>query len=400
MGSYFKEFFTEQPEQIIEWHDTETEAVGWLVFNSLRGGAAGGGTRMKFGCTLEEVINLAKVMEIKFAISGPLIGGAKSGINYVPKNQKEKHGILRRWFNFIEPHLKNRYGTGGDYNIDQTKDVMPLLRELGIEHPQEGIVRGHLGNLTKADQDKIIKQLHHGVKLSAAEFVPDHEVTVADLATGFGVIEALREYCILNGNTIEGKRIIIEGFGNVGGAAAYCASKAGAKVVEIIEKGGNMYDNQGLNVSMLYRQARKKGIGTLSFVNMSPETMESVRADAYIPAATSGTITSDRLKILQDRGVEIIVCGANNPFDSIETLQEADSMFAVIPDFVANAGMARTFAYLMQLDITVESSAILEDISYCVRNAVREIYQLSLQGRYFYAASEKMVLNKLKQNNV
>ena len=67
-----------QPEIVFEWHDSETTAKGWIVINSLRGGAAGGGTRMRVGLNRHEVESLAKTMEIKFTIAGPPIGGAKS----------------------------------------------------------------------------------------------------------------------------------------------------------------------------------------------------------------------------------------------------------------------------------------------------------------------------------
>jgi glutamate dehydrogenase/leucine dehydrogenase len=62
----------------------ETGARAWLVINSLRGGAAGGGTRMRLGLDPREVIYLAKAMELKFSISGPPIGGAKTGIDFDP----------------------------------------------------------------------------------------------------------------------------------------------------------------------------------------------------------------------------------------------------------------------------------------------------------------------------
>src|SRR5205085_10236101 len=93
----YKSFFEEEPLLVIEWHDTETEAVGWLVINSLKNGAAGGGTRMRVGGTREESIFLAKTMEIKFGVSGPPIGGAKSVINFDHKDSR-KAGVLRRWF--------------------------------------------------------------------------------------------------------------------------------------------------------------------------------------------------------------------------------------------------------------------------------------------------------------
>ncbi|MCB0529412.1 MAG: amino acid dehydrogenase, partial [Saprospiraceae bacterium] len=76
MESLLERYKAQTPEIVFEWHDPETDAEGWIVINSLRGGAAGGGTRMREGLTREEVISLAKVMEIKFSVCGPPIGGA------------------------------------------------------------------------------------------------------------------------------------------------------------------------------------------------------------------------------------------------------------------------------------------------------------------------------------
>ena len=101
------------PEIVFEWKDSETEAEGWVVINSLRGGAAGGGTRMRKGLTKYEVLSLAKTMEVKFTVCGPPIGGAKSGINFDP-NDTRKNGVLKRWYKAVTPLLKNYYGTGGD----------------------------------------------------------------------------------------------------------------------------------------------------------------------------------------------------------------------------------------------------------------------------------------------
>src|SRR5204862_160681 len=76
MKDLLARFETTPPEVVFEWHDSETDAVGWVVINSLRGGAAGGGTRMRAGLNRREVESLAKTMEVKFTVAGPPIGGA------------------------------------------------------------------------------------------------------------------------------------------------------------------------------------------------------------------------------------------------------------------------------------------------------------------------------------
>lgn len=75
------------------------------VYKTPRGGAAGGGTRIRKGLDMNEVLSLAKTMEVKFTVSGPAIGGAKSGINFDP-NDPRKRGVLERWYKVVSPLLK------------------------------------------------------------------------------------------------------------------------------------------------------------------------------------------------------------------------------------------------------------------------------------------------------
>ena len=90
-------FEARKPLITFHWQDAETDAQGWLVINSLRGGSAGGGTRMRIGLDAHEVESLAKTMEVKFTVAGPPMGGAKSGINFDPKDPR-KMDVLKRWF--------------------------------------------------------------------------------------------------------------------------------------------------------------------------------------------------------------------------------------------------------------------------------------------------------------
>ncbi|MEQ9021366.1 MAG: Glu/Leu/Phe/Val dehydrogenase dimerization domain-containing protein, partial [Pseudomonadales bacterium] len=186
-----KKFEDKTPEIVFEWSDPETEAEGWVVINSLRGGAAGGGTRMRVGLDKREVESLAKTMEIKFTVSGPQIGGAKSGINFDP-NDPRKEGVLKRWYHAVYPLLKNYYGTGGDLNIDEIHEVIPITEDFGLWHPQEGIVNGHY-NPRKPTKIHMLGRLRQGVSkvLEDQEYIPDSpkKFVVADMITGYGVAE-------------------------------------------------------------------------------------------------------------------------------------------------------------------------------------------------------------------
>jgi hypothetical protein len=75
-----------------------------------------------------------------------------------------KAGVLNRWYKAVKPLLKNYYGTGGDLNVDQKKEVIPITSSLGILHPQEGVLQGHF-NPNVEEKKKKINQLQTGVSL-------------------------------------------------------------------------------------------------------------------------------------------------------------------------------------------------------------------------------------------
>jgi glutamate dehydrogenase/leucine dehydrogenase len=196
MIELLKAYENRQPEIVFEWKDRETEAEGWVVINSLRGGAAGGGTRMRKGLDKREVESLAKTMEIKFTVSGPAIGGAKSGINFDPQDPR-KNGVLQRWYAAVKPLLKNYYGTGGDLNVDEIHEVIPITENNGVWHPQEGVFNGHF-NPSEAQKVRRIGQLRQGViKVLYTESL-SHDLSksynVADMITGYGVAHSVFHY--------------------------------------------------------------------------------------------------------------------------------------------------------------------------------------------------------------
>ena len=190
MQQLMQEFEDKKPEIVFEWQDSHTSAKGWIVINSLRGGAAAGGTRMRVGVTKNEVLSLAKTMEIKFAVAGPDIGGGKSGIDFDPRDPR-KEEVLKRWFKAAKPILKSYYGTGGDMNVDEVEEVIPFCKNEGILFPLEGIVNGHF-KLSGEEKNKIINQLSIGVPLNvtSSKLLPNgsKKYSVGDLITGYGAV--------------------------------------------------------------------------------------------------------------------------------------------------------------------------------------------------------------------
>lgn len=407
MKELLQAFERKRPEIVFEWKDNETEAEGWVVINSLRGGAAGGGTRMRAGLDRNEVESLAKTMEVKFTVSGPAIGGAKSGINFDPADPR-KEAVLDRWFKVVTPLLKNYYGTGGDLNVDEIHDVIPLTEQYGLWHPQEGVLNGHF-NVREKDRIHQIGQLRYGVSkvLEDAAFSPDlkRKYKVADMITGYGVAESVKHFYNLFGDTCSGKRAIIQGWGNVAASAAFYLSRLGVKIVGIIDRAGGLINREGFTdeeITTLFLNRKKNELHTpdlLPFAQINEEVWD-IGAEIFIPAAASRLVSKEQVSQLVDNGLEVIASGANVPFADREifygpVMEFADQQVAVIPDFIANSGMARVFAYLMQPNVEISDEAIFSDVSAIIYNALQKIRKTTAERTHLSSHAYEIALKEL-----
>ncbi|MFL1895684.1 Glu/Leu/Phe/Val dehydrogenase dimerization domain-containing protein [Aquimarina sp. 2-A2] len=386
MKELLKKYENKSPEIVFNWKDPETEAEGWTVINSLRGGAAGGGTRMRKGLDQNEVLSLAKTMEVKFTVSGPKIGGAKSGINFDP-NDPRKTGVLERWYKAVSPLLKSYYGTGGDLNVDEIHEVIPITENCGVWHPQEGVFNGHF-QPSIADKINRIGQLRQGVikVLENTMFSPDvsRKLTVADMITGYGVAEAVRHYYAIYGGDVKGKRAVVQGFGNVGSAAAYYLSEMGAKIVGIIDHAGGLIKEDGFTfeeIKTLYLNKVGNKLFSDSLIPFEEvnDKIWELQTEIFAPCAASRLITKDQITKMIESGLEVISCGANVPFADKEIffgpiMEYTDERVSLIPDFISNCGMARVFAYFMERRVQMTDEAIFMDTSETIRKAIAHTY--------------------------
>ncbi len=407
MRDLLKKFENKAPEIVFNWKDPETGAEGWTVINSLRGGAAGGGTRMRKGLDMNEVLSLAKTMEVKFSVAGPAIGGAKSGINFDP-NDPRKKDVLKRWFKAVSPLLKNYYGTGGDLNVDEIHEVIPMTEDCGIWHPQEGIFNGHF-KPTEAEKINRIGQLRNGVVkvIENSFFSPDLEkkYTVADMITGYGVAQAVNHYYNIYGGDIKGKKAIVQGFGNVGSAAAFHLSQLGAKIVGIIDRDGGVLNKEGFTFEEITEFFKNKDGNKLIATNMIPfdrinAEIWSIGAEIFAPCAASRLVTKEQADQMIASGLEVISCGANVPFADKEIffgpiMEDVDSRISLIPDFISNCGMARVFAYFMEKRVEITDEAIFSDTSETIRKAIQKTYDMSPDKKNISARAFEIALKQL-----
>ncbi len=288
---------------------------GYRVQHSLTRGPGKGGVRYHPAVTLEEVMALAAWMSIKNAAVNLPYGGAKGGIRVDPKtlSRRELEKLTRRYTSeigiIIGPHQDI---PAPDVNTNaQIMAWMMDTYSMNVGATATGVVTG--------------KPVDLGGSLGRVK------------ATGRGVFVTGREAARRIALPLDGARVTVQGFGNVGSAAAELFHQAGARIVAAQDHTGTIFNDRGLDLAELMPHVRATG-GLAGFKGaeaMASEEFWDVRCDIVIPAALEGQITPERARRLQAR---LVLEGANGP-----TLPSADDILAergvlVVPDVICNAG--------------------------------------------------------------
>jgi glutamate dehydrogenase (NAD(P)+) len=289
--------------------------TGYRVQHSIVRGPAKGGIRFAPDVTLDEVRALSAWMTWKCAVVNIPFGGAKGGVICDPDvlSPGELERITRRYTSEIMDIIgPERDVPAPDINTNpQTMAWIMDTYSMHKRHTVTGVVTG--------------KPLALGGSAGRTE------------ATGRGcmivTMQALRRFGLELPNT----RVVIQGFGNVGGMSARLMARSGFKIVCIIEYDGAVYNAKGLDIEALMRHRKETGsiTGFSEGEDIDRDSAFFLDCDVLLPAAKENVITTanaDRIK------AKIICEGANGP-----TTSEADAILAekkifVIPDILANAG--------------------------------------------------------------
>jgi glutamate dehydrogenase/leucine dehydrogenase len=306
------------------------------------------------------------------------------------------------------PLMKYYYGTGGDLNVDEIHEVIPITEDAGIWHPQEGVFTGHY-KPTEPQKVNRIGQLRRGVikVIEDERFSPSiaKKYTIADMCTGYGVAQAVKHYYNLWGGSITGKRAVIQGWGNVGAAAGFYLTQLGVAIVGIIGRDGGLINREGFTLEEVRTLILNRDKSHLVSDNLIPfdelnRKIWDEEFEIFIPAAASRLVTRNQVDRMINSGLEVFSCGANVPFADPEiffgqTGLYADQNFSVIPDFIANCGMARVFAYFMENEVSMEDEAIFTDISNTIKAALQRAHTVNPSKTGIAQASFEQALKQL-----
>jgi glutamate dehydrogenase/leucine dehydrogenase len=293
-------------------------------------------------------------------------------------------------------------------NVDEIHEVIPMTEECGVWHPQEGVFNGHF-KPTEADKINRIGQLRQGVikVIENSKFSPDvlRKYTIADMITGYGVAESVRHFYDTYGGNVVDKKAIVQGFGNVGSAAAFYLAEMGAKIVGIIDRDGGLINEDGFTFDEIKRLFLNKDGNKLVAEKMIPfeeinQKIWTLGADIFAPCAASRLVTQNQVQAMIETGLEVISCGANVPFADKEIffgpiMEATDSKVSLIPDFISNCGMARVFAYFMEKKVQMTDEAIFYDISETIKKALEKVHAKNSNPKNISATAFEIALKQL-----
>jgi glutamate dehydrogenase (NAD(P)+) len=206
------------------------------------------------------------------------------------------------------------------------------------------------------------------------------------MITGYGVAVSVRRLYERRGRTLDGVRVMLEGFGNVGAAAALYLARSGARIVAIRDARRTFVAAAGADAADVTDLMRRRVDKLLPHDDprvrrtTDGDRFFSVPADVFVSAALSESLTPEILDVLAARGVAAIACGSNQPFREVKigstrVAQYADRRFAVLADVLANCGMARTFSYLMQPDAEPCARSIMAAVERTISETLDEVVE-------------------------
>jgi glutamate dehydrogenase (NAD(P)+) len=289
--------------------------TGFRVQHSIARGPGKGGVRYSLEVTLDEMRALASWMTWKCAVVNIPFGGAKGGVICDPKNMSQ--GELERMTRRYTSEIIDSIGPEKDIlapDLNTNEQTMAWIMDTYSMH------KGHTVTSVVTGKPLNIGGSHGRLE-----------------ATGRGVMLACDESLRYLNMAIDGCRVVIQGFGNVGSNPARLMMERGYKIVGIAELDGGLANSNGIDIHQLVEYKYRNGT-TLGFRGAEATPSEELLVsdcEILIPAATENVITSRNADKIKAR---VVVEGANGPTTAVADGILAEKRIFIVPDILANAG--------------------------------------------------------------
>ena len=366
---------TRPPYMSVTWHDPVSGRPGYLVIDRLIDGASGGGLRMRAGCTVDEVADLARAMSLKEAVAYTPgdrytpFGGAKGGIDCDPYDP-DAAGLLERYLDAMRPFLERHWATGEDFGLRQETIDAAAIR-VGLRSSIDAAL------LRLDDPDAGLERLRDA-------FAVDVDgMGLGEAVGGYGVAQAALAALDRMQLAATATRAVVQGFGSMGGATARYLERAGVRVVGIADRDGLVANPAGLDIERLL--AARDDHGAIDRAALRPDDelrpgsdWLALDAELLVPAAMSyviGAAEAERVRAL------LIVEAANVPTSPDAERRLAERGVVVVPDFVANLATNAWWWWTLFGDVPPERDPALAKIVTTMRRLVAGLLERSADDR-------------------
>jgi glutamate dehydrogenase (NAD(P)+) len=308
---------------VLEYVDSATGTSGFLVYDQLDCRLAAGGCRMQPGLTVDTLIELAERMTLKQRVLGLNVDGAKCGLDCDPRAAGSRQ-VLLRFLEFLRPELTTRLSMGCDMGT-RFDDLERLARSIGLPSVKTA-VRSAQG-LAEDDFDRRLKLLDARVG----------GYTVSQRRAGHALAAAAITAARHAGYRAKGLQVGLQGFGNLGRAAACSLVQWGAKITAIGDEHGCVLDPHGLDVGrMLPADPNSPVVDILGQpLRLPPSALCQLPVDVLVLAAAEDGISPAEAEVLPS---PIVVVGANCGLRPEAARILHDRGVLVIPDVVGGCG--------------------------------------------------------------
>jgi glutamate dehydrogenase (NADP+) len=328
----------------VPWQDDKGEVHinrGFRVeFNSALGPYKGG-LRFHPSVYLGVIKFLGFEQIFKNSLTGLPIGGGKGGSDFDPRGKSDTE-VMR----FCQSFMTELYRHLGEYTDVPAGDI-------GVGGREIGYMFGQYKRITNRYESGVLtgKGIGWGGSLVRTE------------ATGYGTVVFANEMLKTRGETMDGKRVMVSGSGNVAIYASEKAAQLGATVVGFSDSSGYVVDENGIDLDLL-KQIKEVERGRVAdYVDRRPSaqlgkegtSIWDVPVDVALPCATQNELNGEQAATLVKNGVKVIAEGANMPTtpEGIAIFQQAGVLYA--PGKAANAGGVATSALEMQQNASRDS---------------------------------------------
>lgn len=365
---------TESPLIAITWTDPVTRRNGYVVVDQLIRGVCSGGLRMRAGCTLDEVRDLARGMTIKEMLHYdpnakyiPL-GGGKGGIDCDPRDP-DAPAMLQRFIEATRPLIEQMWTTGEDLGL--TQDLI-----------EEATTRLGMQSSIQAVYPLLDNEVDSRERLAKAFEVDVNGVSLDSLVGGCGVAESVLAALDADGTPYAGQRVVVQGFGTMGGATARFLVEAGLILVAVADADGVIANPAGLDVELLLDARTPLGAIDRSRLRpedqlLRPDAWLEVDTDVLVPAAISYCITEDNAAKVTAR---YIAEAANVPVLPEAERQLAARGVVILPDVVVNSGTNAWWWWTLFGDVDADADQAFAKVRASMRSLVTQMLARAADG--------------------